>query len=257
MDINETMPLKITILYDNRCDNCQLQEGWGFSAFIEYGGCKILFDTGGDALAFSSNFEKMQLSYRGITHLLLSHWHWDHRTGVKAVIKKLGRDATLCLPKRFPWWLLKRAGSHLKEIKVIRSFEEIAPNIYSLVLKGGFWLYEQSVVLKTPNGLGIITACAHPGIVQIVKAAQEYTGEEICFVMGGFHQFYTPAQQSIEIVKQLQQLKVQKVAPCHCSGDHLIRQFQEAFGPNYLKIGTGTVVNFENCNNHAKNSTWE
>lgn len=238
------MSIKITILYDNRCDNSHLQEGWGFSALIEYNESTILFDTGGDACAFSSNIEKMQLPYSKITHLLFSHRHWDHIAGFKEIIKKLDRGAALYVPKRFPWLLLKRAGSHLKKIKVVRSFEEIAPNIYSLALKGGFWLYEQVLVLKTPKGLGIITGCAHPGIVNILKAAQEHLQSNIYFVLGGFHQLFTPAEQSADIVKQFQILNVQKVAPCHCSGDHLIRQFQDAFGSDFSKIGTGTILSF-------------
>lgn len=238
------MTVKITILYDNRCDNSHLQEGWGFSALVEYNELKILFDTGGDASAFSSNSEKMQLSYNKITHLLFSHWHWDHIAGSKEIIKKLDKDAILCVPKKFPWLFLRKASKHLKEIKVVRSFEEIAPNIYSLVLKGGFWLYEQVLILKTPKGLGIITGCAHPGIVQILKAAQEHLQSNIYFALGGFHQLYTPAKQSADIVKQFQELNVQRVAPCHCSGDHLIRQFQDAFGSNFSKIGTGTILNF-------------
>jgi metal-dependent hydrolase (beta-lactamase superfamily II) len=35
------------------------------------------------------------------------------------------------------------------------------------------------------------------------------------------------------------------VAPCHCSGDHLIRQFHDAFGSNFLKVGTGSILNFD------------
>lgn len=238
------MSVKITILYDNRCDNSHLQEGWGFSALIEYDGSKILFDTGGDVAAFSSNAEKMQLSYSEVTHLLFSHRHWDHIAGFKEIVKKLSKDAALYVPKTFPWLLLKKAGSHLKKIRIVRSFEEIAPNIYSVVLKGGFWLYEQVLVLKTPKGLGILTGCAHPGIVRILKAVQEYLPSNIYFVMGGFHQLFTPAKQSADIVKQFQILNVQKVAPCHCSGDHLIRQFQDTFGSNFAKVGTGTILSF-------------
>lgn len=238
------MSAKITILYDNRCDNSYLQEGWGFSALIEYNESKILFDTGGDGSAFSSNLQKLQLSYSEVTHLLFSHRHWDHVAGFKQIIKELDKNTALYVPRKFPWLLRKQAGSHLKKVTVVRSFEEIAPNIYSLVLKGGFWLYEQALVLKTPKGLGIITGCAHPGIVQILKAAQERLQSNIYFVLGGFHQLYTPAKQSADIVKQFQVMNVQRVAPCHCSGDHLIRQFQEAFGSNFSKIGTGTILSF-------------
>ncbi len=238
------MAVKITIIYDNRCDDCRLQEGWGFSAFIEYEGSKILFDSGGDAAAFSSNAEKLQLPYGELTHLLFSHRHWDHITGFKEIVRKVGKDTALYVPKTFPWWLVRNASSHLKTTKVVRSFEAIAPNIYSLVLRGGFWLYEQALVLKTPEGLGIITGCAHPGIIHILKAAQQHLQADISFVLGGFHQYSAPAKQSAAIVQQFQELKVQKVAPCHCSGDQLIGQFREAYGSNFFKVGTGTQLSF-------------
>ncbi len=233
------MTMKITILYDNRCDNEHLQEGWGFSAWIEFEGANILFDTGGDPAAFSSNAEKMQLPYEAITHLLFSHRHSDHIAGSSEIIKKLSQNVSIYVPKTFPRRLIKN-----KKATVVRSFQEIAPNIYSLILKGGFWLYEQALVLKTPKGLGIITGCAHPGIVEIIKAAKAHLHDDIYFVLGGFHLLFTPAEKSAGVVKEFQDLNVQKVAPCHCSGDHLIRQFKTAYGDDFLKVGTGTVLTF-------------
>lgn len=238
------MAIKITILYDNRCDNCHLQEGWGFSALVEYQKHKILFDTGGDVSAFTSNAEKLQLSYNEITHVMFSHRHWDHLAGFKEIVGRLSKDAELYVPKTFPRLLLWTGATHLKKVKVVSSFEEIAPNIYSLVLRGGFWLYEQALVLKSSQGLGIITGCAHPGIVQILEAAQQHLKSDIHFVLGGFHQLFVPAKQSAAIVEEFQRLKVQKVAPCHCSGDHLIRQLQDAYGTNFFKVGTGTILTF-------------
>ncbi len=237
------MSIKITVLYDNRCDNCHLQEGWGFSALVENERNKILFDTGGDYQAFSSNVDKLKISYDDITHLLFSHRHWDHITGFKDVIEKIDSKALLYVPRTFPWTLRRQASSRLKS-KVVKSFEEIAPNAYSLVLKGGLFLYEQALILKTPEGLGIITGCAHPGIIHIIKSAQKHLPEPISFVMGGFHLLFQPGQYCRDIVKQFQTIGVQKVAPCHCSGDHLIRQFQDAYGSNFFKVGTGTVLTF-------------
>jgi 7,8-dihydropterin-6-yl-methyl-4-(beta-D-ribofuranosyl)aminobenzene 5'-phosphate synthase len=236
------MPVKITIIYDNRCDNRHLQEGWGFSALIEHEGSKILFDTGGNTAAFISNANSLQLPFDQITHLAFSHRHWDHIAGFKDLIHKVPDQTLLCVPKTFPWTLHRYASSHLKKIQVIRSFEPIAPDAFSLVLRGGFWLYEQALVLKMPQGLGIITGCAHPGIVKIVQAAQQHLQTEVYFVLGGFHLLFHPVDAVAHVVKEFQKLNVQKVAPCHCSGDHTIRQFQEAYGSDFLKIGTGTVL---------------
>jgi 7,8-dihydropterin-6-yl-methyl-4-(beta-D-ribofuranosyl)aminobenzene 5'-phosphate synthase len=238
------MTVKITILYDNRCGNSHFQEGWGFSAFIEHEGSKILFDTGGDLSSFSSNADKIPLSYQEITHLLFSHRHWDHITGFKEVVRKVSKETRLYVPRTFPWLLLRYGTAQLNKIKVVRSFERIAPNTYSLVLRGGWWLYEQALVLKTPQGLGIITGCAHPGIVNILTEAQRLLQTQISFVLGGFHNCFSSPERTKDVVKQFQELRVQKVAPCHCSGDHLIRQFQEAYGPNFFKVGTGSMLTF-------------
>ncbi len=238
------MSVKITVLYDNRCDNRHLQEGWGFSALIEFEGAKILFDTGGDPVAFFSNADQIRLPYSEITHLLFSHKHWDHIAGFKKIVSRMNREAILYVPKTFPRLLIKNASSHLRQTKVVKSFETIAPNIYSLVLRGGFWLYEQTLVLKTSNGLGIITGCAHPGITKILQEAQRQLKDDIAFVVGGFHYVFSPGEACAPLVQEFQKLHVQKVAPCHCSGDHLIRRFQEAYGPNCLKVGTGTILSF-------------
>lgn len=239
------MSIKVTIVYDNRCDNCHLQEGWGFSAFLEYQGCKILFDTGGDYAAFTSNADKLNISYQKISHVLFSHRHWDHITGFGEIVKKVSENASLYVPKTFPRKLLKKATTHLKNVYVIRSFQQIAPDLYSLVLRGGFWLYEQALIVKTPKGLGIITGCAHPGIVHIIEEAQKHLPMDIAFVLGGFHMFSANARKRESVVKEFQRLGVQKVAPCHCSGDSLIQQLQEAYGPSFVKVGTGSILTFD------------
>ena len=216
------MSVKITLLYDNHSDNCHFRDGWGFSALIEFEKCKILFDTGGDARIFSSNADNIQLIYNEITHLLFSHRHGDHIAGFKEVERRLGKEAELYVPKTFPGLRLKSSSFFLKKTKVVRGFETIAPNVYSLVLRGGFRLYEQALVLKTPQGLGIVTGCAHPGIIRVLTEVQKHIPADILFVLGGFHLYKSSEEYSANIVKQFQALRVQKVAPCHCSGDILL-----------------------------------
>ena len=40
----ETAPARVTILYDALGSNPSLRIGWGYSALVEYGGRRILFD---------------------------------------------------------------------------------------------------------------------------------------------------------------------------------------------------------------------
>lgn len=160
--------VKITVLYDNRCSDQLLQEGWGFSLLLEVENKKILFDTGGCPHVFFSNLEKLRISLREITHLVLSHRHWDHRAGLEDVLKKLQDATKIFLPKLFLSPFLEKQFPSLNFTR-ISSFQEIENNMYSLVLRGGVLLYEQALLLSTCHGLVIITGCAHPGILHILQ----------------------------------------------------------------------------------------
>jgi 7,8-dihydropterin-6-yl-methyl-4-(beta-D-ribofuranosyl)aminobenzene 5'-phosphate synthase len=46
---------QITVLYDAFGKTSTMRKDWGFSALIEYGGKRILFDTGNNAEIFAHN----------------------------------------------------------------------------------------------------------------------------------------------------------------------------------------------------------
>ena len=48
-------PARVTILYDAFGKPSSLQRGWGYSALVEYGGKRVLFDTGGNLETFTFN----------------------------------------------------------------------------------------------------------------------------------------------------------------------------------------------------------
>ena len=48
---------QITVLYDAFGKTSTMTKDWGFSALIEYGGKRILFDTGNNADIFAHNVE--------------------------------------------------------------------------------------------------------------------------------------------------------------------------------------------------------
>ena len=49
---------RVTILYDAFGDRPGLERDWGFSALIEYGGRRILFDTGNNGEVFARNVHR-------------------------------------------------------------------------------------------------------------------------------------------------------------------------------------------------------
>ena len=48
-------PARVTILYDAFGKPSTLKRGWGYSALVEYGGKRVLFDTGSNGDDFAYN----------------------------------------------------------------------------------------------------------------------------------------------------------------------------------------------------------
>ena len=236
---------KITVIYDNRCSNKILKEGFGFSCMVEWKTHKILFDTGGNQEAFFGNIGKLNIQLEDITHVIFSHHHWDHTTALAEVLSKIKEKSRVYIPEVFSASLESQVPKKL-HLEKVTTFKQIEQDVYAFVLKGGYWctsIYEQFLVLDTPKGLIILTGCAHPGIVSIIKTAlRQLNRQKVHMVIGGFHLHHSWAYTSARVVRQFQELGVEKVAPCHCAGNIAIDQFQEAFRDNFISVGTGTVL---------------
>ena len=63
---------------------------------------------------------------------------------------------------------------------------EICRGVYSTGEIQGV-VNEQSIIFDTDSGLVVITGCAHPGILNILKKVKEIRNKEIYLVLGCFH----------------------------------------------------------------------
>ena len=126
--------------------------------------------------------------------------------------------------------------------------KEICTAIYAT---GGLGkgIVEQSVVLRTTEGLMVITGCAHPCVVNIVRTVKEIGGEDrVHLVLGGFHLGGQPATRIKSILREFRHLSVQKVAPCHCSGDERRRLLAHEYAAGYIESGVGRKINLGGLN---------
>ena len=108
----------------------------------------------------------------------------------------------------------------------------------------GMALREQALVLQTGHGLVVITGCAHPGIVQMARAAAEADAAGVHMVLGGFHLNRASDAQVQSTITQLKSLGVVKVAPCHCTGGGARDAFRSAWGDNFVDVGVGAILTF-------------
>src|SRR5262245_46264033 len=78
---------QITVLYDAFGKTSTMKKDWGFSALIEYGGKRILFDTGNNADIFAHNVEAKGVDLRQLDFAVVSHRHGDHTSGLNHLLK--------------------------------------------------------------------------------------------------------------------------------------------------------------------------
>jgi 7,8-dihydropterin-6-yl-methyl-4-(beta-D-ribofuranosyl)aminobenzene 5'-phosphate synthase len=98
---------------------------------------------------------------------------------------------------------------------------------------------ERAIVFNLKGkGLVVISGCAHAGIINTVKYAQQITGvKEVYAVLGGFHLAGREFEKRIEpTVEMLKQFNPKLIAPSHCTGwralHRMHQEFQDAFVPN-------------------------
>jgi 7,8-dihydropterin-6-yl-methyl-4-(beta-D-ribofuranosyl)aminobenzene 5'-phosphate synthase len=236
----ETPFIKLSVLFNNVSFDPRLRTGWGFSCLIEGTKQRILFDTGDQGAILIDNMERMNIDPMGIDDVFLSHAHADHTGGLEAFLKKSPR-VTVYMPESFPFSFKQTVESHGASVKAVGDPIQIVDRVYSIG-EMGTQIKEQALVLRTSNGLVIITGCAHPGIADVVRRAKDLCNDDFYLVMGGFHLGGMTGAQVSEIIRTLKQAGVDKVAPSHCTGEKAIALFKNAWGDNFLAGGVGAII---------------
>ncbi len=72
----------ITVLYDAFGKPSDPRKDWGFSAYIEYDGKRMLFDTGNNAEIFAHNVKTKGIDLTNLDFAVVSHRHGDHTSGL-------------------------------------------------------------------------------------------------------------------------------------------------------------------------------
>jgi 7,8-dihydropterin-6-yl-methyl-4-(beta-D-ribofuranosyl)aminobenzene 5'-phosphate synthase len=91
----------------------------------------------------------------------------------------------------------------------------------------------------------VVTGCAHPGIVEILRQSKNLFDEQVYLVLGGFHLRNKSKHQVSAILNDFRLLEVQHVAPCHCTGDLAIGMFKAEFGDDFIHTGVGKVIRID------------
>jgi 7,8-dihydropterin-6-yl-methyl-4-(beta-D-ribofuranosyl)aminobenzene 5'-phosphate synthase len=235
---------KLKVLYDKDAVDKRIKTGWGFSVLVEE---NILFDTGEDGGFLMQNMEIAGVDTDKINKIVISHDHWDHTGGLWELLKKKKGDVEVYGCKNFQDDFKEKVKSTGAECIEVDVFREIEKNICTTgeiegEYKGAF-MPEQGIVLKTENGVSLITGCAHPGIFNMVSSVMAgCPGENIYLVAGGFHLLSSDAREINYIAGEFKKAGIKKVGPTHCSGPDAEKIFKEFYGENYIDIKAGIQI---------------
>ena len=268
-------PARVTILYDAFGDKPALERDWGFAALVEYGGRRILFDTGNDGDIFERNVRALKVDLGHLDFAVISHRHGDH-TGGLTYLLQVNPKLTIYAPyERFglfggpvpasiirpdtalpprmryfggaiPVELPSSAAWPRAHFVRVDSLTEVAPGValVSTVSRtpGTLELHELSLVLQTPQGLVVLVGCSHPGIEMILEATRAF-GDHVHQIFGGLHLVSTPDPEIERITAVLRdEWRLDLIAPGHCTGEPAFDALARSFGDRYVYAGLGTVV---------------
>jgi len=174
-----------------------------------------------------------------VEQFVISHEHGDHTGGLVDVLK-INPNVSVYLPFSFPYEFVRKVEMFKANVVSVKDPVEICENVF-LTGEMGVQIKEQSLIINTQKGLVIVTGCSHQGIVNILKRAKEIIDKPIYLVFGGFHLGGTSDKTLQKIIQSFKELGVEKCGATHCTGDKAISLFREAYGENYMPMGTGKV----------------
>ena len=233
----------VTVLFDNNPYEACCQAAWGFACLVEGLEKTVLFDTGGSPHVLLDNMAALGKEAPDIDIVILSHIHGDHIGGLGGIIAEQP-EATVYLPAAFPRGLKEEIRSGAGELIEVREPAGIVDGACSTG-EMGRWIKEQALIVTTRKGPVLITGCAHPGILNVVRKAGDITGQSLHLVLGGFHLSGASQKELERVVAGFQREQVRQVAPCHCSGAHTREMLRIAYEECYHPAGVGYVVVFD------------
>lgn len=270
--------MKITCIIENTSHK-GLPVEHGLGLYIERGeGQKVLFDMGQSDL-FARNAAALSLKVRDIDVAIVSHGHYDHGGGLKTFLTENEKAKVYVHKEAFqPHYSLRDSG--LRYIGLDASLE----GNERLVLCGrqtaigeGMVLFadvqgcccspvgnrllfgpsgtendqfchEQSLIIQEDDSVVLFAGCAHRGIVNILRRAEEVAGKAPTHVFAGMHLVksgLSPAEENAfiaDLASELMKYRDTMFHTLHCTGEEQYLKLKSIMGERIEYLACGDCV---------------
>lgn len=275
--------VKVTVVVENTASGDGMIPEHGICFWIEIGSTKVIFDTGqGGALL--NNARILGVSLEQAEFVVLSHGHYDHTGGLKAVLQlspnskvyahqaafqpkfacnEYGRSQAIGMSSMNEKSVRKLAGDVIfttkptqiadclfvtGEIPRVTEFENTGGPFFldEGCIKSDPLLDDQALFFESSRGIVVLLGCAHAGVINTLLYIQQLThGKPIHAVMGGMHLLSASRKRMNNTIKYLVRIKPDLLGPAHCTGRAATAELWEAFSQKCFPCSVGTSIEFD------------
>ncbi|NPA23681.1 MAG: MBL fold metallo-hydrolase [Crenarchaeota archaeon] len=279
-----TDSVKMIVLVDNYAATpSQVLAEWGLSIYVQVRSegrtYNILYDTGQTGIVVN-NAERLGVDLSKISHIVISHGHYDHTGGLLSVLERTGRDVhVIAHPEIFSKKLVirgtlryigapftKRDLEDKCNLVLTRDLVQVCPGTYfsGEVLRYGYPEYTPDMYVARDDGrlirdsmpddaaliinvrdkgLVIVTGCGHSGILNILEYATSVTGiRKVYAIVGGLHQEKETPERVRELCEMLRKRDIKLIMPLHCTGIRALHVFLSEIPDRTIIGGAGSII---------------
>jgi 7,8-dihydropterin-6-yl-methyl-4-(beta-D-ribofuranosyl)aminobenzene 5'-phosphate synthase len=255
----------------------------GVAFLIETEAGRVLFDTGQSGTVLLHNLELLGVDPATIGGLAISHAHYDHTGGLRALLEHVRPGIPLhANPDLFRERFSQREGrprsvglSLTREELAARSKlvlsatpQEIVPGVwttgeisqrpdpegssaYHVVREGDTFVADSyqddmALVLELDDRLALLCGCCHAGLLNTLAHVQRAFERPVVTITGGLHLTSATADYLQRVGEVLVETEsMQRVYPNHCTGEAAYIALTLALGPSVVRpCPAGTIVEF-------------